>query len=470
MTKLAPSGCHSTRVEDGYQLCARCGKILCVGESVEVVYRGDRGTWRGYVYSSGPDWCGIYTHPEGPSCGRGNASGWRAVERAIDRREFNLATSREAKSVFLWGSVLPFVSLLDNKQLDLERDAVDYYGKEKLESEQGEEADEKPFLPECDIKFAHQSSQVSEDAYIRLLDRSILGKWALVDRRVTQIARKALYVIRSRRWLERSAPFEFYFPGKDKRYVLEERPGNVTREVRSRGWTTLQRINQGSALSNDNGHAVEYALYSRCAVFATREGEAFPYPPPSAKVPTDVDYEAERDALTRIARYAGVSEKKIDKALQVTSNVGLAEEIGKKDKKGKLREKEKLDELAVYRLSPPPQQFPLPFDSKQFPERYRWHLPKTDFRCPYCRKAFELANTYCPHCGQRTTPEERAKTLIDWAVRDFKEDSNRKAKRWPPLYEPGAELKTAFMSALNANFQASQPERLYRHVVSSSWA
>ena len=167
LTKPAPRVCHPTRLEDGYQLCARCGNILCIGESVEVVYRGDRGTWRGYIHPSGPDWCGIYTHPEGKSCGRGNASGWQAVERAIDRREFNQATYREAQSVTLWGSVRPFVSLLDNKQLDLEREAVDYYGNEKLESqlkqkrsEQGEEENEKPFLLEYNVMPADQSSRV----------------------------------------------------------------------------------------------------------------------------------------------------------------------------------------------------------------------------------------------------------------------------------------------------------------------
>src|SRR5271165_4079212 len=143
LTKLAPPGCHPTRVEGGYQLCARCGEILRLGESVEVVYRGDRGTWRGYLYPSGPDWCGIYTHPEGPPCGRGNASGWQSVERAIDRREFNQATPRDAQPVTLRGSLLPFVSLLDNKQLDIEREVVEYYEREKLESEQGEEEDEK---------------------------------------------------------------------------------------------------------------------------------------------------------------------------------------------------------------------------------------------------------------------------------------------------------------------------------------
>lgn len=443
LTKLAPPGCHPTRVEGGYQICARCGEILRFGESVEVVYRGDRGTWRGYLYPSGPDWCGIYTHPEGPSCGRGNASGWQSVERAIDRREFNQATPRDAQPVTLRGSLLPFVSLLDNKQLDIEREAVEYYEREKLESELGEEENEKlPFLPECDIKVAHEGFRVSEDAYIRLLDCSLLGKWAIVGRRITQIARKPLFVTRSRSWLEHTAPFEFHYPGRDKRYVLEKRLGNVTRELGGQDRTTLQRINQGSALSKNNGEAVEYALYSRWSVVS--KGSPFSYPPPLAKVLGDVDYDAERDALTRIARSAGVSEEKMDEALQDTSNVGLAEEIGKKDNKGKLRDGEKLDEFAVYRLSPRPQQVSLPFNSKQFPERYRWHFPKADFHCPYCCKAIELANTYCPHCGQPTTPEERAKALIDWAMRDFE--------------EPGATLRTAFLNALNANSHTSQPE------------
>ena len=469
LTKLAPPGCHPTQVEGGYQICARCGEILCIGECVEIVYRGDRGNWRGYAdplyrYTrfSATDWCGIYTHPDGKSCGRGNASSWQAVERAIDRREFNRATCREAQYVTLWGSVRPFVSLLDNRQIELERKAVDYYGKEILESqlrgkwsEEGDEEDEKPFLIEYDIKFAHQSSRVIEDAYIRLLDCSLLGKWAIVGRRITQIARKALFVGRARQWLEHTAPFELYFPGRDKRYVLEERLGNVTRELRRRDGATLQRINQGSAFSIDKGEAVEYALYSRWVVVARDRGRAFPYPPPWAKVPADVDYDAERDALTRIARRADVSEKNIGKALRIMSNERLAEEIGKKDNKGKLRKGEKLDELAAYRLSPRPQQVPLPFNSKQFPERYHWDLPKTEFRCPYCCKALELANTYCPNCGQPTTPEERAMALIDWAMRDLEEPGR-------DFEERGATLKTAFLNALNAIFTPARQRPLPR--------
>ena len=86
--------------------------------------------------------------------------------------------------------------------------------------------------------------------------------------------------------------------------------------------------------------------------------------------------------LTRIARSAGVSGKKIGKALRIMSNERLAEEIGKKDNKGKLRKGEKLDELAAYRLSPRPQQVPLPFNSRQFPERYHWDLPKNRVSLP----------------------------------------------------------------------------------------
>ena len=375
-----------------------------------------------------------------------------SCERAIDRREFNQATYREAQSVTLWGSVRPFVSLLDNKQLDLEREAVDYYGNEKLESqlkqkrsEQGEEENEKPFLLEYNVTSAHQSSRVREAAYVRLLDSGRLRRWAEDNLLVTKMARKPLFVTRSRSWLEHTAPFEFHYPGRDKRYALEKRLGNVTRELGGQDRTTLQRINQGSALSKDNGEAVEYALYSRWSVVSTEKGRAFSYPPPLAKVLGDVEYDSERDALTRIARSAGVSGKKIGKALRIMSNERLAEEIGKKDNKGKLRKGEKLDELAAYRLSPRPQQVPLPFNSKQFPERYHWDLPKTEFRCPYCCKALELANTYCPHCGQPTTPEERAKALIDWVMmRDFE--------------ERGATLKTAFLNALNANFHTGQPE------------
>jgi hypothetical protein len=206
-------------------------------------------------------------------------------------------------------------------------------------------------------------------------------------------------------------------------------------------------MTQGSALSQDNnGEAVEYALYSRWSVVSTEKGRELPYPSPSAKVPTDLDFCAERHALTRIARRLGVTERKIAKALQLSSNLSLAQEIGKKDNKGKTLKLGELDELGVHRLAPRANQVPLSFDSRQFPERYHWKVPPTDFRCPHCNMSFDLASKYCSDCGERITLEERVKAVIDSAVRDLARDPTA-------LYEPCATLKVNFLKPLKPDSQ-----------------
>ena len=148
ITKPAPYGHQRVHLADAYQLCARCGKILCTGDTVEVVYRGDRGTWRGYVSPAGPDWWGIYTHPETPECPPASVSGWEAIRRAIEMRTPDNPTKaeieapgkrkgREAQPVTLWGFVFPFVSLLDNELCDAEKRAVTIWClSEILESDQ----------------------------------------------------------------------------------------------------------------------------------------------------------------------------------------------------------------------------------------------------------------------------------------------------------------------------------------------
>lgn len=144
--KPPPHGHHLLDLSDAYQICARCGEILSAGETVQVVYRGDRGTWRGYVHPSGPDWWGIYTHVEGPDCPPGAASGWQAVRRAIEMRGPDNPTvaqrealtkrkGREAQPVILRGFVFPFVTLLDCDRCDVEKRAVTIGRHETLESD-----------------------------------------------------------------------------------------------------------------------------------------------------------------------------------------------------------------------------------------------------------------------------------------------------------------------------------------------
>lgn len=119
-TKAAPGG-HPIVLDDGYHLCARCGAILCSDSRVMAVFRAP--------------WWGIYAHPQGSGCPAKAVSGWRAVELALDMRESNIPTPREAYPVSISGFTLPFVSLLDNEHFRSEMAAVTLSSKEFLPSE-----------------------------------------------------------------------------------------------------------------------------------------------------------------------------------------------------------------------------------------------------------------------------------------------------------------------------------------------
>lgn len=201
ITKPPPDGHHLLHLSDAYQTCARCGEILLAGETVQVVYRGDRGTWRGYIHPSGPDWWGIYTHVEGPHCPPGAVSGWLAVRRAIEMRGPDNPTGaaieapgkrkgREGQAIILRGCVFPFVSLLDNEHCEVEKMAVTISRHEILESDRtsirsasdGREPDKEDDVGRYKYsvtKPAHRQDYI-EDAYIQALDagESRLGKSA----------------------------------------------------------------------------------------------------------------------------------------------------------------------------------------------------------------------------------------------------------------------------------------------------
>jgi hypothetical protein len=191
ITKPAPYGHHFVHLADAYQLCARCGKILSVGETVQVVYRGDRGARWGYVNPLGPDWWGIYTHVEGPACPPKAVSGWDAVRRAIDMRGPDAPTGAkmealgkrkglEAQPATLWGSVFPFVSLLDREHCNVEMLAVTIGCREILNSDRspahlrsdGRESDKTDDVGENedDPKKAGKGYDHLDGAYIQAMD------------------------------------------------------------------------------------------------------------------------------------------------------------------------------------------------------------------------------------------------------------------------------------------------------------
>src|ERR1022692_4010603 len=118
-TKAAPGG-RCVVLDDGYQLCARCGEVHCTADRVVAV---DRTSW----------WI-IHTHLPGRGCPAKAVSGWRAVELALDSRELNIPTPREAFPVTISGFTLPFVSLLDNEHCTAEMEVVTIWRKEFLPS------------------------------------------------------------------------------------------------------------------------------------------------------------------------------------------------------------------------------------------------------------------------------------------------------------------------------------------------
>lgn len=135
--KVPPNG-HCIVLAGGYRLCARCGKIQCSNETVQVVYRS-------------PSW-GIYKHLQGPNCLEKTVSGWRAVELAMDMRATNVPTPREAHAVSIGGFDFPFVSLLDDEHCHAEMATVTISQRDFLpatprsENEDGElsEKDQRP--------------------------------------------------------------------------------------------------------------------------------------------------------------------------------------------------------------------------------------------------------------------------------------------------------------------------------------
>lgn len=292
VTKPPPYGHHLLDLSDAYQMCARCGEILAAGETVQVVYRGDRGTWRGYIYPAGPDWWGVYTHLEGPDCPPGAASGWLAVRRAIEMRGpdnpaiaemegLGKRKGREAQPIILQGFVFPFVSLLDRKHCEVEKMAVTIGRHEILESDRtsvqsmrdGREPDKEDDVGryKYNVKKAASRHDYVEDAYIRALDAGelLLGKRAELIRDITAREQANLHVsacaVRGT-----NGAFEFFYPGEvtTKGLDYEMRAPEESKK------TILKGVTHGQVLTLDvAGRPVEYALYSRMPVTHGEHGD-----------------------------------------------------------------------------------------------------------------------------------------------------------------------------------------------------
>lgn len=155
-----PQSAWAEIVEEGYQLCGRCGGVLAAGDSAVIVRRS-------------PSWL-IYTHPH--QCSRNAVHGWLAVRRVEGIRDSaNIFTPMPAleccQPISEWlGSPCRCVCFLDEKHIRVERDLVTL-------------TDEWPAKP-CDIRSVlerrmrrdyadgYRCTIPSEDAYYEDSDRA----------------------------------------------------------------------------------------------------------------------------------------------------------------------------------------------------------------------------------------------------------------------------------------------------------
>jgi len=258
-TKAAPGG-RCIVLDDGYHLCARCGTILCTDDRVVVVYRAP--------------WWGIYVHPKGPDCPAKAVSGWRAAELALDMRESNVPTPREACPVSIGGFGLPFVCWLDNEHIwtELALLTISQPKGEWLQSDRiavrttdGREADSEDDLGcaeyEHDARRAGNRYNYLENAYIRALDDGQLGEHADRVREIAHRERSSLYVkpdAGHAKRLAQASAFASHYP----RHAKDRIP-------------KLVKLNKhGSVLTSDTmGRPVEFALYSKMPVTSGERGE-----------------------------------------------------------------------------------------------------------------------------------------------------------------------------------------------------
>lgn len=250
-TKVPPGGRLSV-LTDGYQLCARCGSVLCADDRAEFVRRA-------------PGWT-IYTHLRGPDCPAKAVSGWRAVELALDMSATNAATPREANPVAIGGFDFPFVSLLDDEHCNVEMDAVTISQNDFLPTAfltESENGNLRPDLiesrgdPRQWRAWRHREAKIVE-----VLDQGVCGALVNVVRHVLNRERERLYVIGS------AIRCAVTLSEKDERsiYAVASLPipsAVLTAQTKPRGSRARSR-GVGDAFPHDAmGKPGEYPLYSQ---------------------------------------------------------------------------------------------------------------------------------------------------------------------------------------------------------------
>jgi hypothetical protein len=307
-TKAAPGGV-SVVLDDGYHLCARCGDIQCTDDRVVVVYR--------------TPWWGIYTHPQGPDCPAKAVSGWRAVELALDMRESNIPTPREAYPVGICGFTLPLVSLLDNERCKAEMAAVSIWRKEFLPSalslSEGDNDHHKLLSNLVENRGDQPDWGLWQCWEVGIVAVAVVrGRLAEITRDVLRQERASLYVERGGRWSAVSLSEK------------DERPMRTTVSVL--GSSILPRRTSKTR--------------------AQQRKSRRPKPPPHG----GLSHALTRDVIGKSGEYALYSQRDLTDGRRVLKFGGLP-----------------LDEFGFYRLSgPKSRRLSPPFDSTRCPEMFDW--------------------------------------------------------------------------------------------------
>jgi hypothetical protein len=102
-----PQSAKTDVIRDGYQLCARCGKVMTNGETAIVVPRTPMSP--------------IYSHPTGSQCPPKAVRGWKAALRAEGVRDSpNVLTPRPAEPAHVGGVQRELTCILDDKHIEAE--------------------------------------------------------------------------------------------------------------------------------------------------------------------------------------------------------------------------------------------------------------------------------------------------------------------------------------------------------------
>jgi hypothetical protein len=308
-TKAAPGG-ECIVLDHGYQLCGRCGNVQCTADKVVAVYRAA--------------WWGIYTHLQGPGCPAKAVSGWRAVELALDMRESNIPTPREAYPVSISGILLPFVSLLDTAHCIAEMAAVTISLKEFLPSE------------------SNLSVSNNDDHELRstlggsLYERRDWGLWQSWEVATVAVAS----------WRSRLAEITRDVMQQERASLYSKRGGP---------WSTfdLSERDDRPMMPATRSLTVSSHPPARKSSFRAQQRK------PRRRHPTSrqpLGHALTRDVIGKPGEHALYSRQKLTDGRRVLKFDGLF-----------------LDELASYRLSgPKPHPIPLPFDSARCPEMFDW--------------------------------------------------------------------------------------------------